>query len=72
MSEAIPSAVSRERTGFELLWLRVKSSRKATAALVEMTRLMEEHPEGWNGPCECDTCKSYEGVGYISKESEWR
>lgn len=24
-----------------------------------MTSHMDEHPEGWEGPCECATCRSY-------------
>lgn len=28
-------------------------------ALVGLTRTMDEHPEGYEGPCECETCMSY-------------
>ncbi|NKE69859.1 hypothetical protein [Candidatus Manganitrophus noduliformans] len=26
---------------------------------LDVTRLLEEHPEGWDGPCECQLCLSY-------------
>ena len=26
-----------------------------------LTRKLEEHPEGWNGPCACQECVSYDG-----------
>jgi hypothetical protein len=28
-------------------------------ALLAMTRSLDEHPEGYEGPCECKTCMSY-------------
>ena len=28
-------------------------------ALLGMTRMLDEHPEGYEGPCECETCQSY-------------
>lgn len=30
-----------------------------TDELIQLTRLLDEHPEDWNGPCECPTCMSY-------------
>ena len=26
---------------------------------LSLTRLLDEHPEKWNGPCECRLCLSY-------------
>lgn len=51
----------RERVAQDMLnlWRRVKSSQSAQRALVAMTRAMDEHPEGWDGPCECSLCMSY-------------
>ena len=28
-------------------------------AFLDMTRRLQEHPEGYDGPCECETCQSY-------------
>lgn len=28
-------------------------------AAVKLTRKLDEHPEDWDGPCECATCLSY-------------
>lgn len=30
------------------------------AELLEITRALEEHPDGYDGPCECQTCISYD------------
>ena len=43
--------------------LREKAEEERDAALkalLSLTRLLDEHPEGWNeGPCECQLCMSY-------------
>ena len=26
---------------------------------IALSKLLDEHPEGWNGPCMCDVCMSY-------------
>lgn len=39
--------------------------------LVELTRLLDEHPEGYDGPCECKLCLSYvdcEGLDFDREE----
>ncbi len=28
-------------------------------ALLDMTKLLDEHPEGYDGPCMCKLCLSY-------------
>lgn len=28
-------------------------------ALLEMTEMLDEHPEGYDGPCSCKLCQSY-------------
>jgi hypothetical protein len=33
--------------------------KKERQALLEMTRLLDEHPEGYEGPCLCKLCCSY-------------
>jgi hypothetical protein len=33
--------------------------KKERQALLEMTRLLDEHPEGYEGPCLCNLCRSY-------------
>lgn len=33
--------------------------RKERQALLEMTTLLDEHPEGYEGPCLCKLCCSY-------------
>lgn len=27
--------------------------------LLQMTKTLDEHPEGYEGPCDCGTCRSY-------------
>jgi hypothetical protein len=31
-----------------------------TDELVELTSRLDEHPEGWNHPCMCADCRSYQ------------
>lgn len=35
------------------------------AQLLQLTRVMDEHPEGYDGPCECQTC-----MGYAAADAE--
>ena len=42
---------------FLLAALREASNERDN--LLAMTRLLDEHPEGWDGPCECKLCMSY-------------
>jgi hypothetical protein len=30
------------------------------AELLEITRVLDEHPDDYDGPCECRTCLSYD------------
>ncbi len=27
--------------------------------IIELSSLLDEHPEGWEGPCECKSCIEY-------------
>lgn len=38
--------------------------RNGDGQLLKLTRLLDEHPEGWDGPCECATCMSYAADEY--------
>lgn len=46
-------------TGDEKL-LQAEMWKRERQALLEMTGLMDEHPEGYEGPCLCQLCCSYE------------
>jgi hypothetical protein len=39
--------------------LQANMWKKERQALLEMTRLLDEHPEGYEGPCLCKLCCSY-------------
>lgn len=41
------------------LWEAIKDKPAAQRALVDLTRELEQHPEGWDLPCQCATCLSY-------------
>ena len=36
-----------------------ESAALEESILVGMTRCLEDHPEDYEGPCECKTCMSY-------------
>ena len=33
------------------------------AGAIAVTKLLDEHPEDWNGPCMCATCMDYGSQG---------
>jgi hypothetical protein len=37
--------------------------RNKRAVLLAMTSRLDEHPEGYEGPCACKLCQSYESEG---------
>jgi hypothetical protein len=37
-----------------------EQARRDELELLEITRAMDEHPDGYDGPCECQTCMSYD------------
>jgi len=39
--------------------LLIKQLDNENQAFLEMTRHLADHPEGYEGPCECHTCQSY-------------
>ena len=40
-------------------YVPIKSADIGTKKLLEFTRLLDKHPEEWDGPCECQLCLSY-------------
>lgn len=42
-----------------------KQIKKERDELLEMTRKLDEHPEGYDGPCLCKLCMSYSDTGII-------
>jgi hypothetical protein len=41
--------------------LQADTWRKEREALLQMTNTLDEHPEGYEGPCLCKLCCSYSG-----------
>ena len=41
----------------ELIAAAIRSAQEEGS--LALSRLLDEHPEGWDGPCECGTCLSY-------------
>jgi hypothetical protein len=41
-----------------VLW-RLRNAEEAWKRLLELTRMLDEHPDGYDGPCECKLCCSY-------------
>lgn len=39
--------------------VRLKAMESDRNAMLAATRQWQEHPEGWDVPCECETCMSY-------------
>lgn len=42
----------------ENLALQASIWKKERQALLEMTAMLDEHPEGYEGPCLCELCRS--------------
>ena len=38
---------------------RIKELEAENKQLLELSENLNEHPEGYNGPCLCQLCKSY-------------
>jgi len=38
---------------------RARAAEKTVETMLAMTRLLDEHPEEYDGPCECKLCLSY-------------
>ena len=53
----LPEEVARVEAG--ALWRAVSKDLSAINGLVNVTRLLSDHPQAWNGPCECQECRSY-------------
>jgi hypothetical protein len=64
MSQLEREALSECRTSNEeVTFIESLTAQKLRARdeywIEGLTRLLDEHPEDWDGPCECRTCLSY-------------